>query len=665
MSKASTKLLIYLGLLLAAYLAYRQFFANKSPNELTLAIQTIEQAGRGKNPVDPSALLKSFSLDDATMSPWINLMLANVSESLGQTKQAIAAYQKVSSDSAASLEAELALFRLDKTLRNGEKINALEKKLKLLERFKLLKELDFIKAQISEEKGNYLLALNTYQSLRTQKTNLDIRKQARLRLKKLLRNAALRPLKTTPAFLVNEVDALTSEANYSKAFEVIEKLKNEASKKDRSYFELLLKEEDLLRKQSKNIEADKLLLSISADGDLNTADKAALKIAKNAWNIDDNERALDFLEKFDERLKDSKLRDEANYIRARIVEELDQNRAIQIYQSLSEKQNTWGEKSLKRLAWIYLTKNDLENASLWFKKLSEISEQKDHALYWLSYIDKKAESIEDARLLTAMLAAEFKYSYYNKEISLDRSDAKENEATCKEEIPVLLKERLQKLAQIGLRHYAGYEIDYYFLVESQSQGDKIKETYNRAIYQVNYGFPQIATRIGLKALRSNDKGDSACDKALLLLSYPVVFEENYKNAKNASAVDAALLLAITHTESHFNPIAQSPKNATGLMQILPSTAKQLGLKYTENLFDPETNIRLGAKYFSQLLSRFNNNKIYAIAAYNAGPTAVDRWIKKYPELESEMWIEMIPYPETNDYVKKVLKAERIYSELLK
>ncbi|MEI2284329.1 phage tail tape measure protein [Paenibacillus polysaccharolyticus] len=109
-------------------------------------------------------------------------------------------------------------------------------------------------------------------------------------------------------------------------------------------------------------------------------------------------------------------------------------------------------------------------------------------------------------------------------------------------------------------------------------------------------------------------------------------------------VDPNMIAAIIQTESGFNPSAKSPAGAVGLMQLMPDTAKGLGVK---NSLDPEQNIKGGTQYFSDQLVRFKGNVKHALAAYNAGPNRVNKWVENGE-------INNIPIKETKNYVPKVI-----------
>ena len=110
-------------------------------------------------------------------------------------------------------------------------------------------------------------------------------------------------------------------------------------------------------------------------------------------------------------------------------------------------------------------------------------------------------------------------------------------------------------------------------------------------------------------------------------------------------VSEPLVLAIIHAESFYNPRAVSKAGAVGLMQLMPGTAKRYGVNNRQN---PEQNINGGVRYFSELLDLFDGDVSLSLAAYNAGENAVQRYGR------------IPPYPETQDYVRKVLKLYASY-----
>ncbi|SAJ19774.1 lytic murein transglycosylase [Enterobacter cloacae] len=116
--------------------------------------------------------------------------------------------------------------------------------------------------------------------------------------------------------------------------------------------------------------------------------------------------------------------------------------------------------------------------------------------------------------------------------------------------------------------------------------------------------------------------------------------------------------------------ARSGVGATGLMQLMPGTAKETSRKFgiplasTQQLIVPDVNIRLGAAYLSQVHGQFNGNRVLASAAYNAGPGRVRQWLKDTRHLAFDVWIETIPFDETRQYVQNVLSYAVIYGQKL-
>ena len=134
-------------------------------------------------------------------------------------------------------------------------------------------------------------------------------------------------------------------------------------------------------------------------------------------------------------------------------------------------------------------------------------------------------------------------------------------------------------------------------------------------------------------------------------------------------LDPFLVLSLMRQESAFNARVTSKANAIGLMQLIPPTANEVArtLKQDspskENLKDPIVNVRLGIEYLNRLLVSFNQNMVYALAAYNAGPTKVRQWVALRSNMPPLEFIESIPYTETRNYVKRILRNYAIYLTL--
>jgi soluble lytic murein transglycosylase len=154
-----------------------------------------------------------------------------------------------------------------------------------------------------------------------------------------------------------------------------------------------------------------------------------------------------------------------------------------------------------------------------------------------------------------------------------------------------------------------------------------------------------------------------------LYRFPLAYWEMIQQKAQEQELDPYLVLALIRQESLFDPQARSPAAALGLMQLLPSTAsrvaKQIGVAppSNEQLFQPEVNLVLGTQYLKDLLQRYSDDWFKAIAAYNAGEAAVDRWEKEIPTDDAEEFVERIPYLETRGYVKLVMRNHRIYKLL--
>ncbi len=150
--------------------------------------------------------------------------------------------------------------------------------------------------------------------------------------------------------------------------------------------------------------------------------------------------------------------------------------------------------------------------------------------------------------------------------------------------------------------------------------------------------------------------------------YPTPFRSALGDAAQASGVEPAFAYGVIRQESRFIPSVRSHVGASGLMQLMPATArwtaKRVGMALASGtVTDPAVNLRLGTQYLKLVLDDFEGSHAMAAAAYNAGPSRPRRWREGAP-IEAAAWAETIPFDETRDYVKKVLTNTVVYAALL-
>lgn len=155
--------------------------------------------------------------------------------------------------------------------------------------------------------------------------------------------------------------------------------------------------------------------------------------------------------------------------------------------------------------------------------------------------------------------------------------------------------------------------------------------------------------------------------------YPKSYEEFVSMYSDEYGVDENLIFAVIKAESNFQEDAVSHKDALGLMQIMKETAEDVARKYNieidfnnseREILNVQNNIKIGTKYLAVLLEKYKNIEV-AVAAYNAGIGTVDNWIEKGIIKSDGSDIENIPYKETNNYVRKILRNYKIYQDLYK
>ncbi len=152
-------------------------------------------------------------------------------------------------------------------------------------------------------------------------------------------------------------------------------------------------------------------------------------------------------------------------------------------------------------------------------------------------------------------------------------------------------------------------------------------------------------------------------------AWPAAYAELVIDATAGDGVAPELVYSIMREESGYRPEVVSISGARGLLQIMGTTGERLARDLgnsdfsTDQLFEPRTNIGLGTHYLGELSRRFDGRLSAAVASYNAGPTAVGRWIAAEGQRDDDEWVEAIPYEQTRGYVKRVLRSLHAYQVL--
>src|SRR5436190_2633437 len=163
-------------------------------------------------------------------------------------------------------------------------------------------------------------------------------------------------------------------------------------------------------------------------------------------------------------------------------------------------------------------------------------------------------------------------------------------------------------------------------------------------------------------------GGEGLPAEILQIIFPLTYWDSIQRNARLHGLDPYLIAALIAQESTFDPEAHSSANAWGLMQIVPATgrrlARGLGIRRfsTPMLTRADINIRMGTLYFSDLVKQFGG-AYYALASYNAGESRVVRWKMERPGLDEDEFIDDIPFPETQNYVKRILGTAEDYRRL--
>lgn len=344
--------------------------------------------------------------------------------------------------------------------------------------------------------------------------------------------------------------------------------------------------------------------------------------------------------------------------------------------------NGLADDSLWKEGWLTYLEKDYKGASLIFGKLLAeypSSEYADTATYWSARTAEKMGMNDEAAVYYAGIIDNFPLSYYAA-ISRGRLSLIESEQPLPRKIRTISYMPLERhtapekyvsshidkgntLLSLGFKEDASMELS---LAEARCR-DK-GTLLEIAGLLVKTGDYHRAQRIALNNFQEHLRND-APDTGIWTLAFPSGFSEDVGKNAERNSLNPFLIHAVIREESSYRLDAVSRAGAVGLMQLMPSTgstlSKERGLKNfsTNSLYISEVNISLGSLYLKKLVEGSKGKLPLAIASYNAGPNAVSAWVSMYGTEEMDEFIERIPYPETRNYVKKVLRSYEVYERL--
>lgn len=316
-------------------------------------------------------------------------------------------------------------------------------------------------------------------------------------------------------------------------------------------------------------------------------------------------------------------------------------------------------------AWCRYLAGEYQVAADMFKLLLKDESVREKGLYWLSRALENTGNVTDAATYYRTLLEEYPAGFYAAWCREQKGLKDEREGLGQRNVQLELPlsagfEKPRLLASLGMQEEARTEIS----AARKKLGDK--KNIFPALARLYLEIGDYYSAIGLFQQNRPVKWDKT-SLPLWTAGYPLTYTEHIGQHASANTLSEALIYALIRAESGFSPAIKSHAGAIGLMQLMPDTAKatarEKGEFNPQRLTAPEFNIKLGTKHLRDLLKGYDGDTVYAIAAYNAGASAVERWRKNLKGLKKDEFIESIPYRETRDYVKKVYAAAATYRQL--
>ena len=342
--------------------------------------------------------------------------------------------------------------------------------------------------------------------------------------------------------------------------------------------------------------------------------------------------------------------------------------AFGLYQKvLSCPKSETTDRARFRYSALKIANDDCSSATPVLERLFKDSAEDygSRALYWSAYCAKKTGNNLKFTKLQQKLLKEYPLSYHS--LVLNRTQiSRVTRVLALGEPNIRYRSLKQPLVNSWVRAAEA--------LESIDADDYARRVIAKVLDTVGSLEPEFRLYVAVLANRAGDPITQFKLLSGIFKEMPELISQNtlklFYPLKNVTAIrkytqqlDPFFVAALIRQESGFNPWAQSRAGAVGLMQVMPRTARSMEKVSKRSLFDPNTNIRLGTRYVSKLVKKYNNDAELALAAYNAGGERVDEWKKRYKTQDRMLFIDLIPYKETRDYVVLISRNYFWYNNL--
>lgn len=342
--------------------------------------------------------------------------------------------------------------------------------------------------------------------------------------------------------------------------------------------------------------------------------------------------------------------------------------ALSLFEKVLECQNAeTATRARFRYALLKFGEGDCKTADPIFDRIYNEGqgEYGPRTLYWRARCAEKNGDNLQYRALSQRLLKEHPLSYHS--IVLNRSSTtKLSRVMGVAEPTVLLRSHEKPKVNSWIRAIEG--------LQSIGAEDAARRVIARVLEPLNKTEPELRLYVGTLANKVGDPVSQFRFLSSVFKDSPALISQNtlklfypLKNfgtiQKYATETDPYFVASLIRQESGFNPWAMSRVGARGLMQLMPATARRLERVSKNALLNPQINIRLGTRYIGKLVNRFDRDAELALAAYNAGPERVDQWKKRYTTDDRMLFLDLIPYKETRDYVVLIARNYFWYHNL--